>query len=222
MPAPVPFTLLLAPNGDVLYQELGAARYREAAPRDTRQSPRRPASTRDSGPTGPHAETVRAERMRSHPYDTTRRRRALRQTSTSSSPRARDCRAGGASLTFIAAMRRRDATRSPPRRHAAAASGANLEYPVLPIGSPMPDFALPGIDGKTHKAERVHADEAPGHRLREQPLSRVAALRRPDRETPRRTTRPRASRSSRSTRTTRRPCVSTSWATPTSPTRWPR
>ena len=25
MPAPVPFTLLLAPNGDVLYQELGAS-----------------------------------------------------------------------------------------------------------------------------------------------------------------------------------------------------
>ncbi len=29
---------------------------------------------------------------------------------------------------------------------------ANLEHPVLPIGSPLPDFALPGVDGKTHKA----------------------------------------------------------------------
>jgi peroxiredoxin len=27
----------------------------------------------------------------------------------------------------------------------------NLEHPILPIGSPAPDFALPGIDGKTHK-----------------------------------------------------------------------
>ena len=29
---------------------------------------------------------------------------------------------------------------------------ANVEHPVLPIGSPLPDFTLPGIDGKTHKA----------------------------------------------------------------------
>jgi peroxiredoxin len=28
---------------------------------------------------------------------------------------------------------------------------ANPEYPVLPIGSPIPDFSLPGTDGKTHK-----------------------------------------------------------------------
>lgn len=27
----------------------------------------------------------------------------------------------------------------------------NLEHPILPIGSPAPDFALPGIDGKIHK-----------------------------------------------------------------------
>jgi peroxiredoxin len=26
------------------------------------------------------------------------------------------------------------------------------DYPVLPIGSPLPDFSLPGIDGKAHKA----------------------------------------------------------------------
>ena len=29
---------------------------------------------------------------------------------------------------------------------------ANLDHPVLPIGSPLPDFTLPGVDGKTHKA----------------------------------------------------------------------
>jgi len=27
----------------------------------------------------------------------------------------------------------------------------NLEHPILPIGSPAPDFALPGVDGKIHK-----------------------------------------------------------------------
>jgi peroxiredoxin len=27
----------------------------------------------------------------------------------------------------------------------------NLEHPILPIGAPAPDFALPGIDGKVHK-----------------------------------------------------------------------
>lgn len=30
---------------------------------------------------------------------------------------------------------------------------ANLEHPVLPIGSPMPEFNLPGIDGKTHSSD---------------------------------------------------------------------
>lgn len=29
---------------------------------------------------------------------------------------------------------------------------ANVDHPVLPIGSPLPDFSLPGVDGKTHKA----------------------------------------------------------------------
>jgi peroxiredoxin len=30
---------------------------------------------------------------------------------------------------------------------------ASLEHPVLPIGSPMPDFNLPGIDGKMHSSD---------------------------------------------------------------------
>ncbi len=29
---------------------------------------------------------------------------------------------------------------------------ADLEHPVLPIGSPLPDFNLPGVDGKMHSA----------------------------------------------------------------------
>jgi len=34
---------------------------------------------------------------------------------------------------------------------AGTAFGAEYPYPTLAIGSPAPDFALPGIDGKTHK-----------------------------------------------------------------------
>jgi len=34
---------------------------------------------------------------------------------------------------------------------------ANVDHPVLPIGSPLPDFALPGVDGKTHKAREYAA-----------------------------------------------------------------
>ena len=30
---------------------------------------------------------------------------------------------------------------------------ANLEHPVLPIGSAMPEFNLPGIDGKNHSSD---------------------------------------------------------------------
>jgi peroxiredoxin len=34
---------------------------------------------------------------------------------------------------------------------ALAAFGADEPYPTLPLGSPAPDFSLPGIDGKTHR-----------------------------------------------------------------------
>jgi peroxiredoxin len=31
---------------------------------------------------------------------------------------------------------------------------SDLEHPVLPIGSPLPDFSLPGVDGKIHKSSQ--------------------------------------------------------------------
>src|SRR5215471_1548287 len=32
----------------------------------------------------------------------------------------------------------------------AAAQSTHIDHPILPIGSPAPDFSLPGVDGKTH------------------------------------------------------------------------
>jgi peroxiredoxin len=54
------------------------------------------------------------------------------------------------------------ATRAEARGQAAgqAAGGgiqANVDHPVLPIGSTLPEFALPGVDGKTHKASEYGA-----------------------------------------------------------------
>jgi peroxiredoxin len=39
-----------------------------------------------------------------------------------------------------------------PAQGAGRGIQANADHPVLPIGSPIPDFSLPGVDGKTHKA----------------------------------------------------------------------
>ena len=63
-----------------------------------------------------------------------------------------------AALAALAALLpfRTDAqAQAPPQPPAPAARGgigANLEYPVLPIGTTLPDFNLPGVDGKNHKA----------------------------------------------------------------------
>jgi peroxiredoxin len=63
-----------------------------------------------------------------------------------------------AALAALAALLpfRTDAqAQAPPQPPAPAARGgigANLEYPVLPIGTTLPDFNLPGVDSKTHKA----------------------------------------------------------------------
>jgi peroxiredoxin len=40
----------------------------------------------------------------------------------------------------------------PPRQPTGRGIQANVDHPVLPIGSPLPEFTLPGVDGKAHKA----------------------------------------------------------------------
>ena len=40
----------------------------------------------------------------------------------------------------------------PPGQGAAGRGIQANEHPVLPIGSPLPDFSLPGVDGKMHKS----------------------------------------------------------------------
>jgi peroxiredoxin len=54
--------------------------------------------------------------------------------------------AGLAAAAIVAAL--------PPAPEQGTGRGiqANVDHPVLPIGSPLPDFSLPGVDGKTHKA----------------------------------------------------------------------
>jgi peroxiredoxin len=47
-----------------------------------------------------------------------------------------------------------------PQPPASKGIQANLEHPVLPIGSPLPDFSLPGVDGKTHKAAEYTGTKA--------------------------------------------------------------
>ena len=47
-----------------------------------------------------------------------------------------------------------------PAAPAARGISADLEHPVLPIGSPLPDFNLPGVDGKTHKASEYAGTKA--------------------------------------------------------------
>ena len=71
------------------------------------------------------------------------------RTSRSLSPRVRTIAALCALATFIAAPRAVEQGQAP----APTGRGIqpNLEHPVLPIGSPIPEFALPGIDGKTHR-----------------------------------------------------------------------
>ena len=40
------------------------------------------------------------------------------------------------------------ARQQPPAQGGGRGIQSNLEHPVLPIGSPLPDFSLPGVDGR--------------------------------------------------------------------------
>jgi peroxiredoxin len=53
-----------------------------------------------------------------------------------------------------------DARAQAPAPAAAKGIGGDLEHPVLPIGSPLPDFNLPGVDGKMHKASEYAGTKA--------------------------------------------------------------
>lgn len=57
----------------------------------------------------------------------------------------------GAAHAFVRAMRRLVLTAL--AWTALAAAGAAAEYPTLPLGSPAPDFRLPGVDGREYTLE---------------------------------------------------------------------
>jgi hypothetical protein len=57
---------------------------------------------------------------------------------------------------------------------------ADEPHPILPIGSPAPDFALPGIDGKIHRLSDYSASKILVIRFYVQSLSNGATLRESD------------------------------------------
>lgn len=60
--------------------------------------------------------------------------------------------AGFALVALPIGVTRADLQGQAPAQRAGRGIQANVDYPVLPIGSPIPDFTLPGVDGKIHKA----------------------------------------------------------------------
>jgi hypothetical protein len=61
--------------------------------------------------------------------------------------------------------------RSRSARGQAPPAGRGIAAPatLLPIGSPLPEFTLEGIDGKMHKSS-IHEDQGARHPVRERPL----------------------------------------------------
>jgi peroxiredoxin len=66
--------------------------------------------------------------------------------------------AATAALLATPAFNGRTAVRGQtPAQGAGRGIQTDADHPVLPIGSPLPDFSLPGVDGKTHKASEYTA-----------------------------------------------------------------
>jgi peroxiredoxin len=65
----------------------------------------------------------------------------------------------GASIMLAVTMgaTRASAQTQPPAPAPGRGIQANVDHPVLPIGSALPDFTLPGVDGKVHKASEYAA-----------------------------------------------------------------
>jgi peroxiredoxin len=75
-------------------------------------------------------------------------------------------RGGGVIAAFAAALilvglptdgPRVEAQAPPAGQTAGRGIQANVDHPVLAIGSPLPEFTLPGVDGKTHKSSEYAA-----------------------------------------------------------------
>ena len=148
-------------------------------------------------------------------------------TDSKSSPQSGAlCRYAGAALAraaacwraLVACRRRRGAG---ARRHRAPAAAFRPISSIRSCRSARRCRTSPcrASTARPTRPAQYAGTKAAGDRLREQPLSRLAAVRGPHREALRGLPRARASRSSRSIRTIRRPSGSTSSATPTSPTR---
>jgi peroxiredoxin len=65
-----------------------------------------------------------------------------------------------AALTTLSPFDSRVHAQGQTQPPAARGIAADAEHPVLPIGSPLPDFNLPGVDGKMHKTSEYGGTKA--------------------------------------------------------------
>ena len=64
-----------------------------------------------------------------------------------------------------------------PHDISTAASATPTGHPILALGSPAPDFSLPGVDGKTHELSGLRRCSDFGRRFHLQPLPDRANVR---------------------------------------------
>jgi peroxiredoxin len=60
-------------------------------------------------------------------------------------------------VAFANGVTQVEAQTQPAGQAAGRGIQANVDHPVLPIGSPLPEFTLPGVDGKMHKSSEYAA-----------------------------------------------------------------